>query len=65
MLLDPVAWGSIPSIPKKNLGKKIVDVAEVYQRGCLEESGHCLENVDQTHLVQTSGKLVLQKIMTS
>ena len=27
----------------------------------LEESGHRLENVDQTHLVLASGKLVLQK----
>ena len=29
--------------------------------GCLEESGQWLENVDQTHLVMASGKLVLQK----
>ena len=27
----------------------------------LEESGHRLENVDQTHQVLASGKLVLQK----
>ena len=27
-----------------------------------EESGQLLENVDRTHLVQASGKLVLQKV---
>ena len=30
---------------------------------CLEESGQCLENVDQTHLVPASGKLVLEKTL--
>ena len=39
----------------------MVDVAEVNQRQCLEESGQWLENVDRTHLVLASGKLVLQK----
>ena len=29
--------------------------------GCLEERGQWLENVDQTHKVKASGKLVLQK----
>ena len=33
----------------------------VNQRRCLEESGQRLENVDRTHLVLASGKLVLQK----
>ena len=33
----------------------------VNQRRCLEESGQRLENVDQTHLVLASGKLVLHK----
>ena len=37
-----------------------VDVAEVYTRNCLEESGQFLENVDPTHLVLASGKRVLQ-----
>ena len=38
-----------------------VDVAEIYRQGWLEESGLRLENVDQTHLVLASGKIVLQK----
>ena len=38
-----------------------VNVAEVNQWRCLEESGQLLENVDQTHLVLSSGRLVLQK----
>ena len=37
------------------------DVAEIYQRPWLEESGQRLENVDQTYLVLASGKLVPQK----
>ena len=36
--------------------------AEIYRRPWLEELGQSLENVDQTHLVQTSGKQVLQKL---
>ena len=47
--------------PKKISEEESVDVAEVNQRHCLEESGQSLENVDGTHLVHTSGKLVLQK----
>ena len=39
---------------------KIVDVADVNQRRCLEESGWCLEHADQTHLVLASDKLLLQ-----
>ena len=46
--------GSIPSVPKKFSEEKIVDVAEVNQWRCLEESGLWLENVDQTHLVLAS-----------
>ena len=61
MLLDPAALSLIPSIPKKNSEEKIVDIAEVNQWPCLEESGQWLENVDQTHLVVASGKLVLKK----
>ena len=61
MLLDPGAPGLIPSVPKIFSEEKIVDVAEVNQRHCLEESGHWLEKVDQTHLEVASGKLVLQK----
>ena len=48
LLPDPSAPGSIPSVPKKISDQKIVDVAEVNQRRCLEESGQWLENVDQT-----------------
>ena len=47
---------------QKKLREKIVDVAEVYQLCCLEESGQWLQNVDQSHLVLAGGKLVLQKI---
>ena len=41
--------------------EKIVDVAEVKQWPCLEESGQWLENVHHTHLVLASSKQVLQK----
>ena len=47
--------------PKKILEEKNVDVAKVYQWFCSEESGLWLENVDQTHLELTSGKLVPPK----
>ena len=36
-------------------------VAEIYPQRWLEEGGQRIENVDQTHLVLASGKLVLQK----
>ena len=42
--------------------EKIVDVAEVNQWRCLEESREWIENVNQTHLVLASDKLVLHKI---
>ena len=54
--------GSMPSIPNKISEIKIFNVAEVNQQCCLEESGQWLENVNQTHLVLASGKLVLQNI---
>ena len=38
---------------------KIIDVAEVNQRCCLEESEKMLENVNPTHLGLASGKLVV------
>ena len=41
---------------------KIVFVSEFNHRRCLEESGQRRENVDQTHLVLASGKLVLRKV---
>ena len=37
------------------------NVAEISRRRWLEEGGQRLENVDRTHLVLASGKLVLQK----
>ena len=37
-------------------------MAEVNQRCCFEEMGQWLENVDQSHLPLTSGKLVLQNL---
>ena len=56
LLPDPAAPGLIPSaLPK------IVNVAEVNQWRCLEESGQWPENVDRTHLLLASGKPVLQK----
>ena len=39
LLEDPAAPGLIPSILEKISEEKIVDVAEVNQRRCLEESG--------------------------
>ena len=56
----PAAPGLIPSVPKKFSEEKIVDVAEVNQRRCLEESEQWLSNDDRTHPVLASGKLVLQ-----
>ena len=42
--------------------ENVVNVAEVKQHHCLEESGQLwLENLDRTLLVLASGKLVLQK----
>ena len=51
-----------PRIPRILAEEKIVDVAEVNQWRCLEESREWIENVDQTHLVLASDKLVLHKI---
>ena len=50
----------IPAFPNF-FGGNIFDVAEVYQRRWLEESGKWLEHVDQTHLVLAIGQPVLQK----
>ena len=48
LLLDPAALGLNPSSAKKISEEKIVDVDEVNQLRCLEESGQWLENVDWT-----------------
>ena len=58
--MGPAAPGLIPSGPKFLIGK-INDAAKFNQRHSLEESEHCLENVDQTHLLLAIGKLVLLK----
>ena len=63
LLPAPAAPGLVPSIPKKILKEQINDVAEVNKWRCLDESGQCLENADQTHLVLASGKLVLQRYL--
>ena len=62
LLASPLPRVRFPLPPNFFIWKKIVDVAEINQRHCLEESGQWLENVDQTRLVLASGKLVLQKV---
>ena len=56
MLLTQQHWVRFPGSQMKNN-----NVTEVNQQRWLEESGQWLENVDRTHLVLASGKLVLQK----
>ena len=58
MFPDPAARGLIASVPFSE--ENIVDAAEVNQWHWIEEIVQLFENVDQTHLVQASGKLVLQ-----
>ena len=53
----PAAPGYIPSFPQKIQ----VETISMWLRCWLEKSGQWLGNVDRTHLVMTSGKLVLQK----
>ena len=43
---------------------EIIDVADVNQWRCLEESGQWLENADPSHQIVASGKPVLQKTNT-
>ena len=59
LLPDPVAPDLIPSIPNFFPEEKIVDDAEVNQQRCLNKSVLWVANVDQTHQVLASGKLVL------
>ena len=42
----PAPPGLFPSVPKIFPEEEIVEIAEVNQRRCLEESGQWLENVD-------------------
>ena len=65
MFLDPAVSGLIPSIPQKISEEIIVAVAEVNQLRCFEESEQWLENVDRTHLLLASGKLLQQKSFAS
>ena len=60
LLPNSAAPGLIHNVPKF-LDEKIVDGDEINQCRCLEESEQWLENVDWTHLVLASGKLVLSK----
>ena len=61
LLHDPAALGSIPTVTPKIISEeKIVNVTEVNQWRCLEESGQWLESVAQTYLLLASGKLILQ-----
>ena len=61
LLLDLAALGLNPCILQKNFSEKNVDVAEVNQWHCLEESRQWLENADPTHLVMACAT---KKIMT-
>ena len=57
-------WGNGKSVKFASLVGQhgtIFDVAEINQQRLLEESEQWLENLVQTYLVLTSGKLVLQK----
>ena len=63
LLPDPADPGSITSTPEKLPEEKIIHVAEVNLRRCLEKSGQWLENVYQTHLLLASGKMVQQKTL--
>ena len=50
-----------PTVQSSGFPKIYFDVAEIYRRHCLEESGQRFENVDRSYLVLARGKLVLQK----
>ena len=52
--------GAIPIFQRKN-----ISVGEVNHWRWLEESGHRLENIDQTPLVLASGNRVLKKLWRS
>ena len=52
----PICPGFDSKRSQKNFRGNIVN----YQQICLEKSGQRLENVDRTHLVLASGKLVLK-----
>ena len=56
---DPAAPGSIPSIPVEKLSMLLRLINGTAQR----KVNSVIENVDRTHLVLASGKLVLKKIL--
>ena len=60
MLLTQQPRAQLPAFPKI-LRVKIINVAQATKWRRLEESELWLENVDRTHLVLTSGKLVRHK----
>ena len=59
---SPLLLSQQPQVLFSAFPKVYFNVAEIYRRRCLEASGQMLENVDRTHRVLTSGKLVLRKI---
>ena len=58
---EPSCPGFDSKHSQKNFRGEIINVAEVNQWCCLEESGQLLENDDPTCLVLAGGKPVLQK----
>ena len=54
-----IAWR--PPVQCSAFTNVYFDVAKIYQLRWLEKSGQTLENVDRTHLVLASGKLVTAK----
>ena len=63
LAFGPNCPGSYSQHYLQNILGKNANVAEVNQWRCLEERERWLKNVDQTHLVLASGKLVLYKIV--
>ena len=60
-LQDLAAPGLLPSIPQIYPEEKVVEVAEVNQWRCFEDSEQWLDKVERTHQVLAGGKLVLLK----
>ena len=58
----PGPLGLVPSIPKIFQRKILSLLLRLINGAALGDSGEWLENVDCTHLVPASGKLVLQKV---
>ena len=59
---DPAAPGLNPGVPKKFSEEKLSMLLRLIDSAAAQSSvQQRLDNVNQTHLVQASGKLVLQK----